>query len=38
MSRRTLQKNLAYDDVRNLFYVTYFRDGQKKHKTFHSYP
>ena len=37
MSRRTLQKNLAYDDVRNLFYVTYTEGGRRKTKTFPSY-
>lgn len=37
MSRRTLQKNLSYDDVRNLFYVTYTQDGRRKTRTFPSY-
>lgn len=37
MSRCTLQKNLAYDNMRNLYYVTFSQQGRRKTKTFRSY-
>lgn len=37
MSRRTLQKNLAYDDLRKRYYVTYYEGNLRRTKTFSSY-
>lgn len=37
MSRHTLQKNLAYDDLRKRYYVTYYEGDHRRTKTFLSY-
>lgn len=37
MSRKTLQKNLSYDERRNLFYVTSQIGGQRHSRTYHTY-
>ena len=38
MSRKSLQKNLSYDDERRLYYVTLPGSGRRRHtKTFRSY-
>lgn len=37
MSRKTIQKNIAYDDTRRLYYVSLYKDGKRKTKTFSSY-
>lgn len=37
MSRKALQKNLAYDDLRNRYYVTYHENGLRRTRTFASY-
>ena len=38
MARKSLQKNLSYDDERRLYYVTLPGSGRRRHtKTFRSY-
>lgn len=37
MSRKTLQKNLSYDDRRHLYYVICTIGGRRQTKTFHRY-
>lgn len=37
MSRKTLQKNLSYDDRRDLFYVISQIGGQRHNRTYHTY-
>lgn len=37
MSRKTLQKNLSYDDLRGLYYVTTHNGGKRKSKTYPAY-
>lgn len=37
MSRKSLQKNISYDERRNLFYVTFQIDGQRHSRTYHTY-
>lgn len=37
MSRKTLQKNLSYDERRDLFYVTSQIGGQRHSRTYHTY-
>lgn len=37
MSRKTLQKNLSYDDLRGLYYVTTHNGGKRQSKTYPSY-
>lgn len=37
MSRKTLQKNLSYDEQRNLFYVTSQISGQRHSRTYPTY-
>lgn len=37
MSRKTLQKNLSYDDQRHLYYVITYRGGRRHAQTFRRY-
>ena len=37
MSRKTLQKNLSYDDRRNLYYVATYNNGRRRTRTFPTY-
>lgn len=37
MARRALQKNLSYDDQRNIFYVTTNNGGRRQSRTYHTY-
>ena len=38
MPRKTIQKNLAYDSERRLYYATFHRDGRRYTRTYHSEP
>lgn len=37
MSRKALQKNISYDDRRNLYYVTTVGNGRRKSRTYSTY-
>lgn len=38
MPRKTIQKNLAFDSERRLYYATFHRNGRRYTRTFHSEP
>ena len=37
MARKSLQKNLSYDEQRDLYYVTLQKSGLRQSRTYHTY-